>query len=67
MHIVDGKHIRMCKPDGSGSTFLNYKSFFSMVLMAVVDADYCFINTDVGAYGASSDFNIFKQSNLCKN
>lgn len=63
---VDGKHIRMCKPDGSGSAFFNYKSFFSMVLMAVVDADYCFVSIDIGAYGASSDSNIFKQSNLHK-
>lgn len=32
--------------------------------MALVDADYCFISIDVGAYGASSDSNIFKKSNL---
>ncbi|KAJ8931228.1 hypothetical protein NQ314_015900 [Rhamnusium bicolor] len=37
-----------------------------MVLIVVVDADYRFINDDVGAYGTSSDSNIFKQSNLCK-
>jgi len=63
---VDGKHIRMCKPDDSGSLFFNYKNFFSTVLMALVDADYCFISIDVGAYGASSDCNIFKNSNFCK-
>ncbi|GFG34283.1 hypothetical protein Cfor_00525 [Coptotermes formosanus] len=40
---VDGKHIRRCKPDGSGSEFFNYKSYFSTVLMALVDADYKFI------------------------
>jgi hypothetical protein len=34
--------------------------------MALVDADYCFISTDVGAYGASGDCNIFKNSNFCK-
>ena len=60
----DGKHIRMCKPDDSG--FFNYKNFFSMVLMALFNADYCFISIDVGAYGASSDCNIFKNSNFCK-
>jgi hypothetical protein len=37
-----------------------------MVLMALVDADYCFISIDVGAYGASSDSNIFKNSKFCK-
>ena len=34
--------------------------------MALVDADYCFISRDVGAYGASSDYNIFKNSSFCK-
>jgi len=62
-----GKHIRMCKPDDSGFLFVNYKNFFSTVLMAVVDADYCIISTDIGAYGASSDCNIFKILTFVKN
>jgi len=37
---LDGKHIRVQKPWNSGSFFYNYKQFFSVVLMAVVDADY---------------------------
>ena len=49
---ADGKDIRMCKPDDSGSQFFNYKNFFSTVLLAVVDANYCFISIDVGPYGA---------------
>jgi len=56
----------MCKLEDSGSLFFNYKNFFSTALMALVDADYCFISIDVGAYGASSDCNIFKNSNFCK-
>jgi len=40
---MDGKHITMRCPVGSGSKFYNYKGFFSIVLMAVVDADYTFI------------------------
>lgn len=63
---VDGKHIRRIKPDLTGSTFFNYKSFFSTVLMAFVDADYCFVSIDVGSYGSSSDSNIFKQTNFYK-
>jgi hypothetical protein len=54
----------MCKPDGSGSEFFNYKSYFSTVLMALVDADYKFVAIEVGASGSSSDSNIFKQSHL---
>ena len=39
---LDGKHIRMRKPADSGSLWHNYKGFFSMVLMAICDASYCF-------------------------
>ena len=63
---IDGKHIRICKPNKTGSQFFNYKSYFSIVLMALVDADYNFICVDVGAFGASSDSNVFKQTNLYK-
>jgi len=63
---VDGKHTRVCKPDDSGSLFFNYKNLFSKVLTALVDAGYCFISIYVGAYGASSDCNICKNSNFCK-
>lgn len=34
--------------------------------MAIVDADYCFISIDVGAYGASSDSNVFKNKKFYK-
>jgi hypothetical protein len=50
---VDGKHIRIRKPNESGSQFFNYKYFFSTVLMAVADSDYCFISVEIGAYGSS--------------
>ena len=39
---LDGKHIRMRKPADSGSLWHYYKGFFSMVLMAICDARYCF-------------------------
>jgi len=59
---VDSKHIRMCEPDSNESLFHNNKNFLS----ALFDADYCCISIDVGAYGASSDCNIFKNSTFCK-
>ena len=63
---IDGKHIRIKAPMHSGSMFRNYKSFFSIVLQAVVDANYRFITIDVGAYGKESDGGIFSHSNLAK-
>jgi hypothetical protein len=57
---VDGKHIRTRKPSESGSQFFSYKNFFSTILVTVADAGYHFISLDVGAYGSSSDSNVFK-------
>ncbi|XP_044133206.1 uncharacterized protein LOC122925927 [Bufo gargarizans] len=37
---LDGKHIRVKKPPHSGSRFFNYKQYFSVVLMALVDSNY---------------------------
>lgn len=62
---IDGKHIRIIKPDNSASTYYNYKIFFPFVLMAVVDADYCFVFVDIGAPGSNADSTIFKNTTLC--
>jgi len=61
---LDGKHVRIKMPMGSGSLFYNYKHFFSILLLALVDANYCFIAVGVGAFGKSSDSNVFKKSNV---
>lgn len=63
---IDGKHIRIVKPSGSGSEFYNYKKFFSVVLMAVADSDYCFRYIDVGGFGHEGDSNLFKSTDLGK-
>lgn len=63
---IDGKHVRCRCPNNSGSLFFNYKKFFSIVLMAIADANVCFTVIDVGAYGKEGDSNIFKESNFGK-
>ncbi|XP_040197230.1 protein ANTAGONIST OF LIKE HETEROCHROMATIN PROTEIN 1-like [Rana temporaria] len=63
---IDGKHIRLIKPCHSGSQYYNYKKYFSVVLMAVVDADYKFIFVDIGSFGSNADSAVFQRSTFGK-
>nr|XP_023021258.1 protein ANTAGONIST OF LIKE HETEROCHROMATIN PROTEIN 1-like [Leptinotarsa decemlineata] len=63
---VDGKHIRVIKPINNTSNFINYKKYFSVVLLAICDANYCFTYIDIGAYGKFADSNIFVNSTFWK-
>ncbi|XP_071492867.1 putative nuclease HARBI1 [Diadema antillarum] len=61
---IDGKHIAIKKPKKSGSLYFNYKRFFSMVLLVVMDDNYSFLWCKVAANGSSSDAGVFNQSTL---
>lgn len=63
---LDSKHIRCINPVEGGSNFFNYKKFFSIVLMALVDANLRFVVMDVDAYGKEGDSPVFKDSELGK-
>lgn len=64
---VDGKHIRLVKPEHSGSLYFNYKDFCSIVIMALCHSNYRFTHVDIGAFGSEADTTIFQKSKLWKN
>ena len=61
---VDGKHVMIQKPGNSGSINWCYKGFCSIVLMAVVDAQYRFSYVTVGSNGQESDGGVWGASDL---
>ena len=63
---MNGKHIALFNPHYGGSTYFNYKGFYSIVLLALVDADYKFMYVDIGCQGHISDGGVFRNCHLYK-
>jgi len=61
---LDGKHIAIKCPPNAGSIYYNYKGFHSIILMALVDADYKFSWVDIGSDGSSGDAQVFNNYEL---
>ncbi|XP_055715189.1 uncharacterized protein LOC129809407 isoform X1 [Phlebotomus papatasi] len=66
IRCIDGKHIEIFAPPNSGTKFWNYKRTYSIVLLAVCDANYSFIYTHAGSFGSESDGGIFQSCSLSK-
>lgn len=61
---MDGKHIVIRNAPHSGSEYFNYKGTYSIILLALVDANYCFRYFDVGTNGRANDAAVFAKSSL---
>jgi hypothetical protein len=61
---LDGKHVAIRCPANTGSIYYNYKGYYSLVLMALVDSNCQFLYVDVGANGGGSDGGVFGRTDL---
>ena len=64
MGAIVGKHVVLQCPRNSTSEYFNYNNAFSIVLFALVDANYNFMLVDVGCPGRISDSGVFTNAEL---
>ncbi|KAK4322343.1 hypothetical protein Pmani_001916 [Petrolisthes manimaculis] len=64
MGALDGKRVLIGKPAKSGSIYYDYKSNFSVIMLALVDAKYKFLYADVGGAGRASDGGVWDKCTL---
>ena len=63
---INRKHVAIECPKLSGTQYFNYKSFFSVVLLAICNAKYCFTYVDFGQYVSTNDSSVLRSSDLYK-
>ncbi|XP_050515105.1 uncharacterized protein LOC126890290 [Diabrotica virgifera virgifera] len=60
--VMDGKHIMIQSPEHSGSDYFNYKSFFSIMLFIVANANYEVLYMNFGCQGRISDGGVYENT-----
>ena len=63
---VDSSHIPMTPPHDSPTDYYNHKAFHSIVLQALVDQQYRFLNVYMGWPGSVHNARIFSYSQVFK-
>ncbi|XP_042859121.1 protein ALP1-like [Penaeus japonicus] len=61
---MDGKRLLVRKPANSGSEYYEYKTNYSIIMLAIVDANYKFLYVDIGAKGRASDAGVWDKCTL---
>ena len=64
---IDGFHLPIKCPPGAGEAmkqYHNFKNLYSVISLALVDANYRFILASLGAPGNTHDSTLFQSSNL---
>jgi len=62
LDAVDGKHVRITPPAGSGSYYWNYKGYNSLVLTGIANANYELIMVHFGINGRVSDGGVIEHT-----
>ena len=60
---LDEKHVVLKKPKKTGALYHNYKGFFAIVMLALVDGEYKFRWVDAGTAGSCLDVETFTDHN----
>ena len=61
---IDGKHIWIECQNMTRTNYSNCKGFYSIVLLAICDNNYCFTFFDLGQYGSNNDIGVLANSKM---
>uniref|UniRef100_A0A3Q2Z7P5 Uncharacterized protein n=1 Tax=Hippocampus comes TaxID=109280 RepID=A0A3Q2Z7P5_HIPCM len=64
---IDGTHIPIIRPHDCHTDYYNRKGFYSVIMQAVVDSSYRFIDIFIGWPGSVHDARVFANSPLYQN